>query len=332
MATQLFKKEVKIMWKLNPSSFEQMNSKVLGDMTRRFGSSEKAVNSLLSKQKMLELLMPNLVSFSKTDLGWQKAIANYWNRLQLDIPANGKTLLLDFEFDINDAHDDRKQYITILKTENKLKTTDDLVKFITLNTPIEEWWKYGNPIKAADYLIYIFSFNYRDVANSVNDITKPSAFIRFYLHDDSVVKLLNKAKTDKKVEAQGVYIEIIKSETSKETILNLLTILEPNNISEILKQSDGDRQIRLFDFIHSGDADLFINTAKDENLMIRAHIERLINANIIKRLSNSDIIVDSEEPSLIIGNTMNLAITWFSNIEQNKPKISEYSSRLNAIK
>ena len=44
-------------------------------------------------------------------------------------------------------------------------------------------------------------------------------------------------------------------------------------------------------------------------------------------MPNTDVIVDVEDPSIIIGNTTSDAVSWF-NLEINSAKVSEYKIRL----
>jgi hypothetical protein len=59
-------------------------------------------------------------------------------------------------------------------------------------------------------------------------------------------------------------------------------------------------------------------------------IENMIFHNILRRLVQSNIIVDANDPSEVIGNTLNETISYFNN-DIHKAKVSEFEVRLKSI-
>jgi hypothetical protein len=316
-------RKVSIQWKLNPDAFAIANKTVLVDTIRRFGSTTTAVNTILTKEELLKFTMPVIIGLNPSDLGWQKAIANYWNSLAVDIPENGKDLEIGFSFDIDDEK--RSKYIVPFMTSNKLKTDEDLATYVMGKVPEEDKYKYGAPIKPEDYLLWVYSKHYRDVANEVDDINN-SKFIRFYIHDDEIVKLQKEALIDLTIQAQDKFMEVLKSNEAKDKISNILCVLEPTIISSLDKLTDNERRNKLFELFQK-DAKLFINIVDDSNLHTKALVEKLLSKGILRKITNTDIVVDVEDPSIVLGNTISETVTWFS-IEANKAKISEYKNRL----
>jgi hypothetical protein len=268
--------------------------------------------------------MPVIIGLNPSDLGWQKAIANYWNSLAVDIPENGKDLEIGFSFDRDDEK--RNKYLVPFMTANKLKTDEDLATYVmTSKVPEEDKYKYGAPIKPEDYLLWVYSKHYRDVANEVDDINN-SKFIRFYIHDDEIVKLQKEALIDLTIKAQDKFMEVLKSNEAKDKIYNTLCVLDPVGISSLDKFTDNEKRNKLFELFQK-DAKLFIDTVDDVNLHTKALIEKLLAKGVLRKITNTDIIVDVEDPSIVLGNTVSETVTWFS-IETNKAKISEYKNRL----
>lgn len=320
-------RKVSIQWKLNPDAFAIMNKAVINDVTRKFGTSVNAVNSMLVKKELLDTTMPIILGINPTDQGWQKAVANYWNSIAVDIPENGKELEIGFSFDLSDK--DRAKYISGLVSKYKLKTDEDLANAVMAEIPEDEKYRYGTPLKADDYLLWIFSTNYRDVANSINDINK-SAYIRFYIHDDEVQKKQKEAYVDLAMKAQEKFIEVVKSNDSQDKIYNILCVLEPTEINNINALNAKERNVRLFDVYQKNPSDFMI-ACDDKNLHTKAFIEQLLAKNILRKMPNTDVITDVDDASIIIGNTTTDAVSWFS-LETNTAKVSEYKIRLKAAK
>ena len=56
-----------------------------------------------------------------------------------------------------------------------------------------------------------------------------------------------------------------------------------------------------------------------------SHVEKLISANVMRRLPNTGAIVETEDAENIIGNNIQEAISYFNN-DINKAKVSEFNA------
>lgn len=325
----IYSRKVSIRWKLNPDVFGMLNKDVMEEVTRKFGSTITAVNTMLVKKELLETTMPIILGINPTDDGWQKELSNYWNSLSVDIPKNGKDLEIGFSFDLSDK--DRTKYIKEIVAKKAIKTDEDLANAVmsSKEIPEDELYRYGAPIKAEDYVLFIYSKNYRDVANKVEDVDK-SSYIRFYIHDNEIQKRQKEAASKIAMKAQEKYIDLVKSKDSADKILNILCILQPNEIESVEVLTNDERQVRLFDMVMTNTNE-FINACDNTNLHTLALIEKLLSKRIIRKMPNTSVIVDIEDPSLIIGNTTTEAISWFA-LDKNSAKVNEYIIRLKSQK
>jgi hypothetical protein len=82
-----------------------------------------------------------------------------------------------------------------------------------------------------------------------------------------------------------------------------------------------DKQRLLMNRINSNPGE-FLEVLKDKDLNTKALIEDYIQAGILRRLQNSSVIVENGTND-IIGNTLNDAIAFFKNAEQNKLKLAQ---------
>lgn len=191
-----------------------------------------------------------------------------------------------------------------------------------------EHYKVGIPINAFQYLLWKYCLVYGDVANEVAFANK-STKIRFYLSSENARNEVEARRLDTKKQAMEAYLKIISDRTS---VINLLFAMGlGTDISDIAKsaKSKEDLDLQLHILLQSNmdkDPAKFISTYSDKNITIKGLIEKYVAYNILKRVQGTNIIVDYNDGSKIIGNDMNAAVTFFSN-QENKAVLSEYETK-----
>ena len=327
-------RKVNIIWKYNPTTFEIINKEVVGEQFRKVGSSISAVTKILQYPDMLRILMPQLLGVDpdSNDVNWDRSVKYYWDSLSVDIPSGGKTLETGFIFEIDDYA--REKHITKLAEEKSLKTSKQLADYVMgftdskPNVPEELRWKYGAPINVEDYLLWRYILNYRPVANNIADANK-SPNIRFYLHTDEERERAKKEEFKTKQTALSEYMKFMKS-ASMDDVDDVLSLLTPESIMNITKEKDLDeKQMKIMEVVTSTPTK-FVNIIKDKNLKTKASIQRLIAFNVLKQIAGSTMIVESADPSVIIGNNMEEAVTYFLN-EKNKSKVNELLAKYKSL-
>lgn len=329
-------RKVEILWKYNPSTFEKMNKDVLGEPFRKVGSSITAVNKIISNENsaMLRFLMPSFLGIDpdSKDVNWDSHIKNYWDSLSVDISSGGRNLETGFSFSLDDNR--RSTYIEKLAKENNIKSDEDLADFVMgfkgskPNVPEEYKWKYGEPLNTEDYLLWRYVLNYKHVANDITDINK-SPNIRFYLHTQEDRDKIKKDAAKLKREALTAYTEFVNN-ASIDDYNDVLSILTPDSIRDIVSNKDLDDKQSVLMEQAINEPKKFIELVKDKNLKNKATIQRMIAFGVLKQLPGSTVIVESADPSVIIGNNMDEAITFITN-EKNKVKLNELTAKYKAI-
>ena len=198
------------------------------------------------------------------------------------------------------------------------------------NVPENEKYKYCTPINVEDYLLYRYCQNYHDVANSIDTVDK-SPSIRFYLFSDKLSKVETEKKLNLDKKAMALFLKLIANINDVDNVLytlcNKVDALKGINIKHI---DESDKHIYLKNIMNDTPV-LFINTVEDKNLLIKANIERYINAGIWKRLSNSDIIVDTDNAEITIGNNVDEAVNFMTN-DANKERLNTYVAKFKGLK
>lgn len=316
---------INLLTKVNPEVFKLINKDVFGNLEEPLGSVQGAVNRILvNHEQMLKALMPVILSTIPDDPTWYKKVANYWHSFSIKVPVGGRNLEIGFNFDINDLS--RKKNIEELISiagKNKVTITDDesLMAYILKNVTEFEKYKYATPINVVDYLIWIFCLGHREVAKDpVSNALDKSTKIRFVLIDPKEVEDNRRAQHTLSIEATKKYLEIISDRNKVKDIL----YIRGENASKL---DDLDADARLKAFADHNPKE-FLTIANDKNSNIRARIERYCIAGILKRLTNTSIIVDANDTSVVVGNTLDEAIAFFSSEAVDKAaKVREFKTR-----
>jgi|VirMetMinimDraft_7_1064189.scaffolds.fasta_scaffold01155_4 hypothetical protein len=170
---------------------------------------------------------------------------------------------------------------------------------LNCNLVIEHEGHVGTPANAVHYILYKYCLIYGDVANTVEDVNK-SPKIRFYLwtkEEDVKLKLTKQQLTD------AAFIARLKLDKTPQRAESIIIMFNKE-----LPLNDGDKKLMLAELQDSEPAK-FLEFANDENLQDKAFIQRCINAALLRRPLNSQMIMYKDE---VIGNSFSEAIGWLN--------------------
>jgi len=319
---------VTLISKLNPDVFKIINKDVFGTTEQPLGSVQGAVTRILAPEyeQMLRTIMPGILSISPNDPTWFKRVKNYWDSFGIRIPIGGKNLEIGFNFDINDTMRSTaiKQLIVTAKTKESVIDSDEsFANYVLKNITEFEKYKYAMPINQEQYLIWVFCLGHRKVAKQAESLDK-STNIEFILIDPKDIEDTRKAQHIASNEATKKYLEIINDRNKVKDVLYAKGI----NVS-ILDEWDADAKLK-----HLADSNPkeFLAIANDPTTTAKARIERYCISGVLKRLPNSSIIVDSNDNSVVIGNTIAEAVAFFSSEAPDRvAKVKEFQTRYKQI-
>jgi hypothetical protein len=322
-------KKVKLEWKLNPSAFALINKEVIGEKTRNLGSTIAAVGKMMERGEELRSIMPTILGSdpTSTTVNWTDLVLKYWSGISIQVPPAGKEFEIGFHYELNDFR--KKDHIqALVKANPDIKTDEDLANFVEgttdkkPNVTSDERYRYGTPISPEQYIHWRFATFHREVANTFSDVNK-SSHIRFYLYSEEELQEARKITFKTSKDALTKYLQILGNKSEVDSIL---TVYEVN----ISTMNDLDKDMMLKGYAES-DPKRFLSIANDPNLKTKALIERYILKGLLKRLSNTDIIVDANNPAIVVGNTVSEAITFFSpdNVK-SKAIVAELEARYKA--
>lgn len=318
--------KVDLVFKHNPSIFAKRNADVIGNISLPLGSTMSAVTRMTTgNEKMLKFLMPSVINVLPTDQSWYDKVANYWHSFTLSVPVGGVSLEIGFDYDINDR--DRADYIRELVSKDKTITNDktlrDYLLSHTKEIPELDRYLYARPINVKDYLTYVYCLGHKHVSNTVDTVDK-SSDIRFTLIDQRTIIEQRRSNHDVSINAMKKYLEIL---ANRETVRDMLYVLG-HDASQFI---DIDADATLKNMVDT-QPKKFLDTANDKTLTTRARIERYIIRGVLKRLNNSEIIVDANDPSVVVGSTIDEAIVFFNAESADKNnKVTEFKARYAAL-
>lgn len=358
-------RKVKLIWRRNLSSYAETNKKVLVDDIRKIGSSITAVNKMVSSGEEMRTYLKSMIGVSPTSSDWDKAVNHYWNSLSVPIPAYEKELEIGFVYDITDPEIAKtvKAINDGLPEKDRLKTDADLANFIQarLDRVIEDYkqkvldaaklpdensrskalnmlyntkweqtisiesdhYKVGRPINLEHYLLWRYCLAYRDVANEMSAVEKSPA-IRFYLHSEAEAKAEKERKNAIEKNRMAAFLKISSDAAKVDNILYAAGMGE-----EVKAFDEVDKVLKLQQFSETNSAK-FVALSEDPNLSKKAKIEKYIVHGILRRLPNTEIVVDASDPSVIVGNNVSECISFFAD-STNKAVVSEYEAKFKGL-
>jgi len=291
-------RSVRLMIVPKTSTFLKQNSAVLGIISNYLGSSERAYKILNSRNDLMEALLPDIIGVGKTDVVFKSLSSKYLHEVGVNtlIDLNGKKLDISIEVDIHDHR--TKANIEALKLK---EVTDETVSEYILKSIAEiDIFKYASPVNKEDYILYLFALNHSRVAPTP-DKAHSSDKIDYYLLRDSDIadtkrKSLNTAKSLRQA--------LNKIDDDKDLFKNLCLYFNING-------SMLDKTLEL-ETKATTTPELFLEAYNDTNLLFKVEIKRMINANILKRMPNTEMHVDVDDPSIVLGLSENEVVSYLS--------------------
>jgi hypothetical protein len=323
------------------SYYVQANIKALPDIPKGITPGTMAVAKMINAVNVNKGILRYQISTDPNNPEWSKTVKEHWNSLYYLIPNGGKNFEVGFIYnskEIADKFDERFKQIVKTYKEEAAKATDDKEEVAAFKAKIDAIFdlevdkndlvngepKYGKPINPEDYLIWLYTLNYSPVAKRVSDIDK-SVRIKFLLTDENETKALEKETFDLSLKADEAYIGIINKPDKINYVLKVL-----NFYKDGLGDIDKKKLIKNESTINPR---RFLSIVNDTHLQEKAQIEDLITAGILRRMKDSTVIVDAKDPSILIANNLDEALTFFADTNTTtKAQASEYIARYRALK
>ena len=320
---------IDLVSKLNPEVFKLINKDVFGTTEEPLGSAQGAVTRILSPtyELMLKTLMPSILTTSPNDPNWYKKVKTYWDSFGIKVPVGGRRLETGFNFDINDST--RKEEIQkLVKTAGvnsiKIETDEQLRDYVSSKVEEFDRFKYASPINVLHYLTWVFLLGHHRVAKQAQAVEKTTK-IDFVLIDPKEIEDIKRTQHSLSIDATRKYLEIIQDRNIVRDVLYVSGV-------DASQLDDLDADARLKQIV-DGSPKKFLSLVNDKSNTTKARIERYCIACVLTRFPNSSIIVDANDPAVIIGNSLDEAVIFFgSEAPDRVAKVKEFKARYQQLK
>ena len=175
----------------------------------------------------------------------------------------------------------------------------------------------GNPLSIMDYIKYNFALKHPYVAltkqEMENDATK-----KFYIQDLSREDKVKNNEIKLKKDADKEFIKISSNVNSMKRILRLMSNTNPDRMTEDQIEN------ALYD-IKNNKPKKFIRIAKDKNLELKAEIEEMVSAGVLRKIGNQVIFIDE-----VLGDTIEDAVVHLKD-KKNSGKLTILRAKLKEL-
>ncbi len=155
----------------------------------------------------------------------------------------------------------------------------------------------GSPISIMDYLKYKFAIKHPHVALTEEEMSKDFGK-RFYIQDLSREDKVKNTQIQFKKDADKEFIKLSGDPKNMKRVLRLMSNTNPDRLTAEQVEN------ALYE-IKDSNTKQFLKIAKDKNLEIKAEIEELVTASVLRKIGNQIIFIDE-----IIGDTVEDAVVF----------------------
>ena len=325
----VFERIINLESKLNPNYFQIKNRAEIVVNYLPLGTTIGSVKEMLRRTKMINELMPIVIGKGETEQSFRRDVEEYWSALTIHIPISGKKLDASMVFDI--THPVKGEALKELMKSKNISSLDKAVELIMKGSKGNEdiVLNYATPVNAEEYLWWRHCQYNKRVANSLADVDK-SPNIEFYMYSDRD-KIEHRTKTVKLSNQAISKVNLILSNTEngKSTLRAIVESFDEDSIAVYKVMQEEDVILAAFDLARNKPA-RFLELSEDNHLGTKHFLYKCLNEGLLKRLPQTTIIVDVNDSGIILGNSINDAVSFVLN-ESNAKYISELKAKLKAI-
>ena len=153
----------------------------------------------------------------------------------------------------------------------------------------------GKPYNVDDYLSYRFALKHPHCAPTKEEMLSKN---RFYLHDPKKEEVEKAKSVRLRKDADKEYIKASNDEKTMDRLLRLMSKAKPETLNI-------DQKETILYELKGKEPAKFIRIARDKNLEIKAEIEELVSAGILRKIGNQVIYIDD-----VLGDTIEDTIIY----------------------
>ena len=175
----------------------------------------------------------------------------------------------------------------------------------------------GMPVNPSDWATYNWCKKHRQVGSSKEDMNSDLRK-KFYIYDPEGDLVAQNAKIKLKKDADKEFIKISSDMDKMKRVLWVMTKDNPDRLSEL------EIENKLYG-LKDAEPKKFLKISLDKNLDIKAEIEQLVEASVLRKIGNQIIYGD-----VTIGEDMTDTVVYFKN-KKNSGAINSMRAQLKTI-
>ena len=175
----------------------------------------------------------------------------------------------------------------------------------------------GTPLSIMDYIKYRFALSHPYVAMSKTEMDTDGTK-RFYIQDLARADKERNNEIQLKKDADKAFIKISSDQKSMARVLRLISNTNPD------KMNSEQIENALYEIKDSKPKN-FIRLATDKNLELKAEIEEMVTAGVLRRIGNQVIFIDE-----VLGDTLDNAIVHLKD-KKNSGKLTILRAKLKEL-
>jgi len=175
----------------------------------------------------------------------------------------------------------------------------------------------GNPLSIMDYIKYNFALKHPHVALTKDEMETEFGK-RFYIQDLSREDKVKNNAIKLKKDADKEFIKISSKVSDMKRVLRLMSNSNPD------RMTDDQIENALYE-LKSSKPKQFIRIATDKNLTLKAEIEEMVSAGVLRKIGNQIIFIDE-----ILGDTMDDAVVHLKD-KKNSGKLTILRAKLKEL-
>ena len=175
----------------------------------------------------------------------------------------------------------------------------------------------GKPLNVMDYIKYSFAIKHPHVALTKEEMDTNFAK-RFYIQDLSREDKVKNNTIQLKKDADKVFIKLSTSKEGMKRVLRLMSNSNPNRMTEDQIENS------LYELKNSNPKK-FIRIATDKNLELKAEIEEMVSAGVLRKIGNQVIFIDE-----VLGDTTEDAVVHLKD-NKNSGKLTILRAKLKEL-
>ena len=356
---KIIERQVKILYKYNPqlvnvldenlqfgrysSFYEEQNKNLYSGGNRFLAQLQNAVNKLFARQDILDLIAPNWIGLSSDHADFVSKVQEKFLTTRIAVDTNHGTTW-NISYRVNWEDKKRKKYLDALIRDGKIypavtdaegvKTTlpadvleDKVIDLIDNGIILEEDLAlYAEPLNTDHYIKYLYSLYSREVS-TVKDMTK-SSNIQWVMIDPKSEERQKRAKVQAEMKAMNKYVSYISKIENVDTYILAFIPDSFASIDQYLDLSREQKEEMLFKKVKEKPDEFIANIENALSSRI-AEMNKYIKLGLISRNSHG-VYHDASDATLVLGNSMEELITYFSN-SANTPFTSRVVASANSI-